>query len=160
VEQADANTNDPVLLEESVGVMIGGRISGYGYGTNYCIHLTGTTRSAWYLAGNKVARNGASDGSIATVKDDASFASTIENQITSMATMYRFHNEGAAADTADGGAITHGVSGTPTKIFVTGSVAGEICTVSGITSAHFHCDIKKNDGTAGTTQTIYWRAEV
>jgi len=162
VEQADANTNDPVLLEESVGVMIGGRISGYGYGTNYCIHLTGTTRSAWYLAGNKVARNTDSDGSIATVKDDASFASTIENQITSMATMYRFHNEGAAVGIADGGAITHGISGTPTKIFVSGSVAGEIVTYdpATITSAHFHVNIKKNDGSPGTNQTISWRAEL
>jgi hypothetical protein len=69
-------------------------------------------------------------------------------------------NGGAATPVADGGIISHGLQITPTWVIVSGSVAGEICTVSGLAADHFHVDIKKHDGTPGTAQTIYWRAEV
>jgi hypothetical protein len=85
-------------------------------------------------------------------------ASTVSENNTYSTGIMR--NKGATASVADGASIDHGLLAAPTIVTVTGSVAGEICTVSGITSAHFHVDIKKNDGTAGTTQTIYWRAEV
>jgi hypothetical protein len=66
---------------------------------------------------------------------------------------------GATANVADGGAIFHGLDWTPTFVTVSGSVAGDVVSVSVLDTTHFHVDIKKStDGTPGTTQTIYWRA--
>jgi len=67
-------------------------------------------------------------------------------------------NEGAAASVADGGTITHGMGDTPTVVTVTPSVAGEMAAVTAIGATTFTVSIKKHDNSAGTTQTIYWRA--
>ncbi len=67
-------------------------------------------------------------------------------------------NSGIATNVADGGTIAHGLIDTPSSVTVTGSVAGEIVTVSGIDGTNITVDIKDNDGSAGTTQTIYWKA--
>lgn len=72
-------------------------------------------------------------------------------------TVPRFTN-GAAASTADGGTITHGLGATPTTVQVTGSVAGQIVTVTSIGATTFTVAIKTNLGAAGTAQTIYWTA--
>jgi len=69
-------------------------------------------------------------------------------------------NYGATASIADGGTITHSINGTPTLVTATGSVASEIVTVTAIGSTTFTVAIKQDDGTAGTSQTIYWRANV
>jgi len=67
-------------------------------------------------------------------------------------------NEGATATVADGGAITHGMSLTPTWCTATPSVTNETVSVVTLDTAHFHVDIKKIlTGATGTTQTIYWR---
>jgi hypothetical protein len=69
----------------------------------------------------------------------------------------RYTNQGATASVADGGTITHGLApGTPTGVTATGSVAGEIVSVTAKGSTTFTVAIKKPDGTAGTPQTIYW----
>jgi hypothetical protein len=52
------------------------------------------------------------------------------------------------------------VSLAPTKVIATGSVAGEMVTVTSIDATNITVAIKKPDGSAGTTQTVYWRAEV
>jgi len=65
--------------------------------------------------------------------------------------------QGATAFVADGGTITHGLApGTPTGVTATGSVAGEIVSVTAKGSTTFTVAIKKRDGTPGTPQTIYW----
>ena len=69
-------------------------------------------------------------------------------------------NHGTAASVADGGTIAHGLAAAPTFVSVASSVAGEIATVSGVDGTNITVDIKDNDGSAGTTQTIYWKAEV
>jgi hypothetical protein len=69
-------------------------------------------------------------------------------------------NSGAAATVADGGTIAHGCVKAPTKVTLTGSVAGEIVTVTSIDATNITVAIKKPDGSAGTPQTVYWRAEV
>ena len=71
---------------------------------------------------------------------------------------YVTENHGAAATISDGGTINHGLADTPTHVIATGSVAGEIITVSTFDANHFHVAIKKPDGSAGTQQTIYWEA--
>lgn len=61
---------------------------------------------------------------------------------------------------ADGGTIAHNCVSSPKSVRVTGSVAGQIVTVTAVTATNFTVAIKNNDGTAGTTQTVYWEAEV
>ena len=73
---------------------------------------------------------------------------------------YVGENSGAAASTADGGTIAHGCSATPSVAFVSASVAGEIATVTSIGASNITVAIKDNDDSAGTSQTIYWRAYV
>jgi hypothetical protein len=75
-------------------------------------------------------------------------------------TGYVTENSGSAPTVADGGTIAHGCVKAPTKVTLTGSVAGEIVTVTSIDATNITVAIKKPDGSAGTTQTIYWRAEV
>jgi len=65
---------------------------------------------------------------------------------------------GATATVADGGTITHGLGSTPVVVLATGSVAGEIVSVTAIGATTFTVAIKLHDGTAGTSQTIYWQA--
>lgn len=64
---------------------------------------------------------------------------------------------GATAAVADGGTITHGLGSTPTVVLATGSVAGEIVSVTALGATTFTVAIKLHDGTAGTSQTIYWQ---
>lgn len=73
---------------------------------------------------------------------------------------YVTENSGAAATVADGGTIAHGCATAPTKVTLTGSVAGEMVTITSIDATNITVAIKKPDNSAGTTQTVYWRAEV
>lgn len=67
---------------------------------------------------------------------------------------------GAATSTADGGAIAHNCVGTPTTITVSGSVASEMVSVTSIGATTFTVAIKKDDGSTGTSQTVYWKSHV
>lgn len=68
-------------------------------------------------------------------------------------------NGGTAASVADGGTIAHGCPYTPTIICLTGSHAADIVTVNAVDGTNITVDIKKStDGSAGTTQTVYWTA--
>ena len=100
------------------------------------------------------------EGNIITDYDTAGVLDAGANNIVRGNNGWITENEGAAASIADGGTIAHGCSDTPTVAVVSGSVAGEIITVSGIDGTNITVDIKDNDGSAGTTQTIYWRAYV
>lgn len=73
---------------------------------------------------------------------------------------YVTENHGAAANTADGGTIAHGCAVAPTSVQVSGSVAGEIVTVTGIDATNITVAVKTAAGEAGTPQTMYWRAWV
>lgn len=65
-----------------------------------------------------------------------------------------------ATSVADGGTVTHGLSATPTKVRCTPSVSGEMVSVTALAATTFTVAIIKNDGSAGTTQTVYWEADV
>jgi len=70
-------------------------------------------------------------------------------------------NEGVSpANVADGGTIAHGLHTTPTAAVVTGSVTGDIISVSALGAANITLAIKDEGGGAGTAQIIYWRAWV
>lgn len=73
---------------------------------------------------------------------------------------YVTENEGAAANVSDGGTIAHGCAATPTVALVSPSVASEMVSVTAIDATDVTVAIKQDDGTAGTQQTIYWRAWV
>lgn len=64
-----------------------------------------------------------------------------------------------ATSVANGGTVGHGCAVTPTRVNVTPSVSGEMVSVTAIGATTFTVAIIKNDGTAGTTQTVYWEAE-
>lgn len=68
--------------------------------------------------------------------------------------------DGATATVADGGTITHGLGTTPTWATCTSSVSGEFISVTALAATTFTVAIKKHDGSAGTTQTVYWRCGV
>ena len=72
---------------------------------------------------------------------------------------YMSENSGATS-VADGGTITHGLETTPTKVRCTPTVSGELVSVTATGSTTFTVAIKKHDNSAGTTQTVYWEAEV
>jgi len=75
----------------------------------------------------------------------------------------QFEKDGVAASLSDGGTITHGFQTAPTVVLVTPSVAGDIAEVTAISSTNFTVALKKWTGgalTAGSTQTVYWRAKI
>jgi hypothetical protein len=61
---------------------------------------------------------------------------------------------------ADGGTIAHGLPYTPTTATVSGTVAGEIVTVTSIGSTNITVAIKTGAGAAGTTQTVHWASKI
>ena len=63
-----------------------------------------------------------------------------------------------ATSVADGGTISHGLAGTPDTVQCTTSITDEFCSVTALAATTFTVTITKHDGTAGTTQTIYWYA--
>jgi hypothetical protein len=63
-----------------------------------------------------------------------------------------------SASVADGGTIAHGLPVTPSAASVTPSVAGEMASVTALDATNITVALKKHDNTAGTTQTVYWRA--
>lgn len=69
-------------------------------------------------------------------------------------------NRGAQAAATDGSTISHGLVTTPTNVRCTASVAGEFVSVTALSGSTFTVAIKKHDNTAGTSQTVYWEAEV
>lgn len=104
--------------------------------------------------GNLIAYNHIDAGITAAIESDTT-KNTIVGNIG-----WITENKGAAATVADGGTIAHGCAAAPTMVQVSGTVAGEIVTVTSIDATNITVAIKDNDGSAGTTQTIYWRAEV
>lgn len=65
-----------------------------------------------------------------------------------------------ATSVADGGTIAHGLGITPSRASATASVASEFVSVTGLDATNITVAIKKHDNAAGTTQTVYWEAEV
>lgn len=74
-------------------------------------------------------------------------------------TGFKTDNRGAITK-ADGQTIAHGLSSTPARVNATGSVAGEIVTVTAVGATTFTVAIKTGGGAAGTSQTIYWEASL
>jgi hypothetical protein len=65
-----------------------------------------------------------------------------------------------AVSIADGGTITHGLAAAPTRVRVTPSVAGEMASVTALGATTFTVALKTHANGAGTTQTVYWQADV
>ena len=63
-----------------------------------------------------------------------------------------------AISVADGGTITHGCGTTPTAVVCTPTTSGEMVSVTSVGATTFTVAIKKHDGSAGTTATVYWMA--
>ncbi len=117
------------------------------YGPATAIQLTGVTGAQIVenTFGNTTTPILYSAGASATVKRNRGYVT---------------ESHGAAASITDGGTIAHGCAAAPTTVTVSGSVAGENVTVTSIDATNITVAIKKPDGSAGTAQTVYWRAEV
>ncbi len=61
---------------------------------------------------------------------------------------------------ADGGKIAHGLGKVPTRVNVTMTTSGEFGSVTAKDVNTFTVAIKTHANGAGTTQTVYWEAEV
>jgi hypothetical protein len=122
-------------------------------GINWCINITASVNNL----GNEILFNNL--GTAANSLTDGGTGTIIQGNI---GINYKAENSGVTGVIADGDPVSHGLSAAPTKVWVQASVAGEFATVPSatITTAHFHVDIKKHDGSGGTSQVIYWRAEV
>lgn len=103
---------------------------------------TGNRISGNAISGATTAVGGATTGN--TIRDNVGYATEASG----------------AASVADGGTISHGLAATPTRVTVTASVAGEFASVTAVGASTVTVALRKHDGTAGTTQTVYWRAEV
>ena len=79
----------------------------------------------------------------------------IDTEIDSLSANYK---SGAAANKNDGDTITHGLGTTPTAVLITGSVSGEMVSVTTIGATTFTIAIKTPLQAAGTQQTVYWMA--
>lgn len=70
-------------------------------------------------------------------------------------------DSGSGASTiADGGKIAHGLNGVPRSVIVTGSIAGQIVSVSAVDATNIVVAIKTGSGSAGTKQKVYWQADL
>ena len=68
-------------------------------------------------------------------------------------------NWNTAANIADGGTINHGCARTPKYATVQPTVSGEVISVTALGTTTITVAIKKiSDGSAGSTQTVYWMA--
>ncbi len=99
---------------------------------------------------NNDLRNG---GSVANLKTTGANSVVANNQ------GYITENNGTSS-ISDGSTIPHSLSSIPTKARLTGTVAGEIVTVTSLDATNIKVAIKKPDSSSGTPQTIYWEAEV
>mgnify|MGYP002700416460 CR=1 FL=1 len=61
---------------------------------------------------------------------------------------------------SDGQIIGHGLSDTPNFVNATGSVAGDIITVTSISTTTFTVSVKDTAGSPGSSQLIYWEASL
>ena len=92
----------------------------------------------------------------------------VTNVITDAGTTTRFrnnigwesHREGVTGAVADGGTFAHGLHTTPTGCVVTGTVTGDLITVSALGAANVTVAIKDEGGGAGSAQALYWYAWV
>jgi hypothetical protein len=98
----------------------------------------------------KVSNNVADDGTLSLGATDRRYNNT-------WGTQYEL-NWNNSTGIADGGSISHGLVGTPRTVVANASVASEFVSVTAVGSTGFTVAIKKHDGTAGTSQTIYWLA--
>jgi len=70
-----------------------------------------------------------------------------------------FFKGAATASVTDNTDVSHGIGYAPSVVVCTTSVGGETCSVSAISSTTFTVRLLKHDGTAGTSQTVYWMAK-
>jgi parallel beta-helix repeat protein len=113
-------------------------------------------RGIWINSGNRniVTGNIVRDNAVAAIIDTGT--ATVINDNSGYVT----ENHGVSGVIADGGVIAHGCAVTPISARLSGSVAGEIITVTAIGAANITVAIKNNAGAAGTPQIIYWEALV
>lgn len=129
-------------------------------GTYYGVVVAGaTTTTKTLIEGNRIADEAVGVRTASGIDSDIG-QNVYENCTTGIsdnATTTKIrHVTSGATSVADGGTITHGHPKTPTRAIVTASVAGEFASVTAIGATTITVAVKKHDGTAGTTQTVYW----
>lgn len=147
VADNDVDDNDQEATTTQYGIVLGGGASNTGawvYGNRIANETIGI-RVAASVASARLGQNTfASNGT--NISDNGT--TTVVEQVT----------HGATAAVTDGATITHGHPKTPASVTCTSSVASEFVSVTAIGATTFTVAIKKHDNSAGTSQTVYWRA--
>jgi len=147
VTDNDVDDNDQAATTTNYGIVLAGGASNSG-GWVYNNRVTNETIGIRVAASVASARLGQNTFSGNTTNISDSGTTTSLEQATS----------GVSTSIADGGTITHGHPKTPTSVVCTPSTTGEFVSVTAIGATTFTVAIKKHDNSAGTTQTLYWRA--
>lgn len=79
-------------------------------------------------------------------------------EVTSITGSALIGKSGANENTEDGDTIAHGFASAPATVLVSGSIEGEMVSVTAIGATTFTVAIKTALQAAGTAQTIYWMA--
>lgn len=143
----DVDDNDQEATTTQYGIVLGGGASNTGSvvaGNRITNEPTGIVVAS-SVAGARLGQN-VFAGNTANIADSGT--GTVIEQETS----------GATAAVTDGATITHGHPKTPASVVCTASVAGEFVSVTARGASTFTVAIKKHDNTAGTSQTVFWRA--
>ncbi len=93
------------------------------------------------------------------LRNNIYYGNVISNKIFTSGSTFA-ENSDSALLVSDGSTISHSLALTPNKVRLTGTVAGEIVSVTSLDATNIKVAIKKHDGTPGAPQTIYWEAEV
>lgn len=148
-------TNASVKLDHRVplGLAIGN--TGTGAATSASLDIQGTTGALLLPRLSTTQRNAL------TPSNGMVIYNTTDSRIqTYTGGSWRTDTFGATS-VADGGTIAHALGTTPLVVTATPSIANEIIAITAIGATTFTVAIKKRaDGSAGTTQTVYWHAMV
>jgi len=168
------NTLDGIRVDSSVAVTVTGNVAFDN--VRYGIALTNTTADTErvVITDNLVYDNGSygiigSDGGGFTTHDNLAADNVLYGNTTDViaglgsGSVIRDNvgyvtEASGATNVADGGTVAHGLAAAPTDVVVTPSVAGEMVAVTALGASTFTVAIKQDDGSAGTTQDVYWQA--
>jgi len=163
--QQSVNVNNNVMLGEG-GVdwfiqsgennlanvtAVGNYVRNLNYSFFYCYNCVDNTNL--FFSGNSL--YGATKNLVSTGVNPKGYYGTGNTGFTDVGFLER---STAQASVSDNTAITHYTGSTPKGVICTTTVANEFCSVTDIGDTTFILWIKKHDGTAGTAQTIYWKA--
>ncbi len=140
--------------------------SDYGVGYSYCDHVQIQGNVFRGLASFVVRNTAGSPNTNTNISVVDNYADTTSCEIlpedVRSGNIFGGKRDGnyGMVNLGDGGKIMHGLNGTPRTVIVTGTVAGQILTVTAADDLSITLAIKTRTGSAGTKQKVYWQASL